>query len=784
MRKVICFCIIAVLTAGCGLTSGGAQTSDQGSPFTVKDSIEMTTFSDPYTRTPGAEAKEAPDGSGFLVVTTRGILRTNTLESSLWCYSRKRVEDFLNGRIKRAPRGRLLLRVVAVPTAEQTNSYGSVITDVEWSNDSRYVFALIEKKHGYLHFYRIDVITRHAQDLTPDADLDVRDASSAAGTVAFLRRVHVPNATPLSNLTSVVRTGQTLFHILFPEEFPNEGAVVEPWIMEVRWHGSSMRYPANPHLYYPIGAVSSFRPTVSPEGDFVLTAMPTAAILPEWRAYRSNATGTRFSSLSPSIERSGRAYDWPWQYALLNVETHRLHPLFNAPVAYTNGYGNALDASWSHSENFILLTNTYLPLRDGEAFQPETVKPCAIAVYTVKSAQVECIAETRFPEGAEHLMSAKFDSSKGRITSVWLRDGKESRTQYERVGSTWTPTTSREELEQPTRLRIYIHQGISVPPTLWAEVGGTAKEIWDPNPQIAGKRLGHAALYVWSDSSGHVWHGGLVTPPTPKPISGFPLVIQTHGFYNEHEFLVDGAYTTGFAAQPLASSGIAVLQMEDRPDKHSRPAIEEANDEVNGIESAIEHLKEDKLIDASKVGIIGFSRTQWYVEKALEHAPELYKAATVIDGVDQSYVSDMLFATDFTLAIRDHDDANGGTPFGPGLNKWFQNAAGFHLDRIDTPLRLEAIGQFSVLGEWETYSSLRQQHKPVDLVEIPNGQHILQKPRERYASEQGNVDWFRFWLQRYERPTREAAEQYKRWEHLRELEDVEKIPNTDASMPN
>jgi hypothetical protein len=79
----------------------------------------------------------------------------------------------------------------------------------------------------------------------------------------------------------------------------------------------------------------------------------------------------------------------------------------------------------------------------------------------------------------------------------------------------------------------------------------------------------------------------------------------------------------------------------------------------------------------------------------------------------------------------------------------------------------------SLLGEWETYSSLLQQGKPVDLIYLPGGQHILQKPLDRYASEQGNVDWFRFWLKGEEDPDPAKVEQYRRWRHLRELQDAE-----------
>jgi hypothetical protein len=35
--------------------------------------------------------------------------------------------------------------------------------------------------------------------------------------------------------------------------------------------------------------------------------------------------------------------------------------------------------------------------------------------------------------------------------------------------------------------------------------------------------------------------------------------------------------------------------------------------------------------------------------------------------------------------------------------------------------------------------------KPVDFIWIPRGMHLLVKPRERLTSQQGDVDWIRFW---------------------------------------
>jgi hypothetical protein len=50
------------------------------------------------------------------------------------------------------------------------------------------------------------------------------------------------------------------------------------------------------------------------------------------------------------------------------------------------------------------------------------------------------------------------------------------------------------------------------------------------------------------------------------------------------------------------------------------------------------------------------------------------------------------------------------------------------------------------------------------------------------ASQQGNVDWFRFWLQGYEDPDSAKTSQYTRWRQLRELRDVNSAAAT--SKPN
>jgi hypothetical protein len=168
------------------------------------------------------------------------------------------------------------------------------------------------------------------------------------------------------------------------------------------------------------------------------------------------------------------------------------------------------------------------------------------------------------------------------------------------------------------------------------------------------------------------------------------------------------------------------------------------------------------------------------VESALIHDPKRFAAATIADGVDASYLQELLF---FTVGTPFHhgEIIYGARPFGEGLRQnWVQRAPGFHLDRIQAPLRIETIGATSLLEEWEIYASLTAQGKPVDLIYFPSGEHILQKPLERLASQQGNVDWFRFWLKGEEDPDPSKAEQYTRWRELRKQQEAA----TSKQKPN
>jgi dipeptidyl aminopeptidase/acylaminoacyl peptidase len=209
-----------------------------------------------------------------------------------------------------------------------------------------------------------------------------------------------------------------------------------------------------------------------------------------------------------------------------------------------------------------------------------------------------------------------------------------------------------------------------------------------------------------------------------------------------------------------------VLQAdEDSKEDHDSP--KEVDREVGRFESAIDDLDAKGLIDRQRVGIIGFSRTCLFVQYMLTHSTYHLAAASVTDGMDGGYFQYLLLFSQFGWS-NPNEAINGGVPWGKGLDSWFRRSPGFNVDKVQTPVRIMAENPSVALFEWEWHAALLRLHKPVEMVMTRNGEHILQKPWERMVSQQGNVDWFAFWLKREEDPDPAKARQYLRWRKLRD----------------
>jgi dipeptidyl aminopeptidase/acylaminoacyl peptidase len=186
--------------------------------------------------------------------------------------------------------------------------------------------------------------------------------------------------------------------------------------------------------------------------------------------------------------------------------------------------------------------------------------------------------------------------------------------------------------------------------------------------------------------------------------------------------------------------------------------------------AAIDQLAREGLVDPTKVGISGYSRTGFFVSKAITDKPESFAAAAIANADPGSLIGYYTYV-DYVIPAYIKNAGNvfaGAPPYGDDLQKWLQRAPGFRTDRIRAPVLISAADPQHLISLWGLYAPLRDQGKPVELQYMRSGQHTLTKPLQKLAHQEMLVDWFDFWLNGHEDGDEAKAEEYRRWRQMRE----------------
>jgi dipeptidyl aminopeptidase/acylaminoacyl peptidase len=335
------------------------------------------------------------------------------------------------------------------------------------------------------------------------------------------------------------------------------------------------------------------------------------------------------------------------------------------------------------------------------------------------------------------------------------------------------------------------YQRSDIPPELRLHKSGMT-EAWASvrlNPQFTEVLFAPSKRFQWKTASGVPMDGSLLVPSDYDASKRYPLVIQTKP--EQSAFVCDAgsSHMPSFAPQPMASQGLLYLSMEALDRSAQYPSgypgnIGEAVFYADVWDSAVRELDRKGVIDPSKVGIIGFSRSGWFTEFALVHGLTHFAAATASDNIQYSLGEYWL--SNSSRATVPLDAAYGGPPYGATLQNWMKYSISFNVDKIHTPLLMEVMGDGvsdEMIGgsptnlsvRYEIVTALNRLRRPVELYYYPHDGHQPEHPRARLASLQRNIDWYRFWLQGYERPSPEDADQYERWRELRRLRDEDRL---------
>lgn len=303
---------------------------------------------------------------------------------------------------------------------------------------------------------------------------------------------------------------------------------------------------------------------------------------------------------------------------------------------------------------------------------------------------------------------------------------------------------------------------------------GRMETLVDVNPEFRGIRFTEVEKLEWQDAFGNETFGHLVYPADYQKGRRYPLVIVQ---YNSRGFLKGGTGNE-YPIHLLAAKGFAVLSF-DRPsdwqnlgkipvglewEKKEWEGAYEKRRALTALEIIIDRLDERGIIDPDRVGITGLSDGAETLYFSLIHS-DRFAAAVASSG---SWGHSIYYLTGETY-LRDYLPEVGlGRPGGPDDRYWAEHAISLNTDKVRAPLLIHTADHELLAGAVETYMSLKEAGKPVEMFVFPDEYHIKWQPRHRLNIYRRNVQWMKFWLQGVEDPDPVDPEQYARWCELRE----------------
>lgn len=302
--------------------------------------------------------------------------------------------------------------------------------------------------------------------------------------------------------------------------------------------------------------------------------------------------------------------------------------------------------------------------------------------------------------------------------------------------------------------RLMVSESINDPPRLVAISRDQSRRVVlsDPNAWIRGRSKGRVEPISGIDALGRAWEGGLMYPPEFKRGDRYPVLLQTHGF--EKNVFSPHGVSVNFPGQALAAFGVIVLSVDEGGRDLEGAKVE--------YESAIDDLQRRGLIDPTKVGVIGWSRSGTNLAYLLTHTSRSYAAAAFADTGGFGY---WWYMMESPLIQRTFEEDYGGAPFGPGLDAWRKTTPDFNLERNHAPTLMWEAG--SPVGLWDWYSGMKHFNVPVEMWVLKNGAHEVRDIDQQIQTNQLFVDWFRFWLRGEEDTDAAKTEQYRRWRNMK-----------------
>lgn len=725
MRSVLRPTLAALLFAG----SAFAGTPSNPAPG-AREVIEFKQIVQPINQAEdGLRDQVSPDGKRVFIVTREADLARdrNRYEIQLMDIA----PDHLAAQHVPGP-----ITVFSAEAVHDNDASHPAVQNVQWHGDGTLVF-LARLDTEMFQVYRLDLQTRELVQLTHETNLIVSyDASRDLGRLVYAAQV--PNPPLPEGEHAVVVGSQSFWEVKFGQhDLGSQDRLFRYFVVDV-----ALRRPPRPLGGAFTGGGTTPTVSISPDGRWALLPRYEIDRLDDWeRKYpiiaalsKSNAS----SHHSDPLHYFSNPRDWvPRRMMAWRLEDGTEQSVVDAPDD-VHGPMVRPDRLWQGAGGSVVIAGTHLP----QAADGTTPPASQIIEYWPDQQRWVPIAA----------LQDRFEDAHPLRDGFFVLDGRKRREFHRQADGRWHEAAGEPAPRtQGSAWILRLIQGLNQPPDLFASgpAGQTRRLTW-LNPQFDARSWGTMQPYGWQDAAGRHWNGGLLSSLATEGNGPRPLLIQTYGFSPDRFYLdgpndFDGA-TSGFAGRAFLREGILVLAMPwkaaDAPAEGDHRALQTFN---AGVKGAIDALVKAGRVDASKVGIIGWSATGERVLNLVTFGDVPIRAASMIDGDANTLFNLTVSYGSWDGIWARVEDINEGLPFGSGLAAWVRNEPTLHTDCIHSAMRIETYGPW-VLPNWDIYGLLRRQYKAAEMIVIPGGTHQLATPGDRMASLQGNVDWYAFWL--------------------------------------
>lgn len=737
----------------------------------VRDVVEFTKIVQPVNRDADEFHRQiSPDGSRAFIVTRQSNVTTDRNHYEIQLLS---LDD---GQLAtgRPPAPQI---VFSFDSDDDHFLADMAVKQVRWHDDRTLLF-MGRMEDGVNQAYRLDIVTRKVTRLThettPIVSFDI-----ARDQRRIVYAVQVSNPPMKDGAKSIVIGNQSFWSVKWGQQrLVSQLRMYRFYVADL---GSSEKPRA---LGEPFFEGNTAKPTVSisPDGRW--------ALLPRYDRDRTLAWSREYPLLGEVVSQYARSLETdPLNYysntmaraarrmTAWRLDDGREQTIVDAPDDAMPGSSQyRSDRLWQGNGQSVILAGTHLPkAADGGGSTASHV-----IEYWPDAGRWQVVGR----------MGGRVESAEPTAEGFLVTDGG-TRRRFQRVDAGgWREVldTAGKKAAGP-KWSLKVRQALNEPPDVVAEgPSGQTVRMTRLNPQFNTRTWGVMKTRSWSDPKGREWVGGLMSPEDAGRRGRLPLVIQNY-VYDPEGFYLDGpnvsyGFSSAYPGRAFVREGVLVLAMSYQPRKGSTATDRYArlHQYYEGVRAAIDGLVKEGLVDPARIGIIGFSHTGELTLNLVTFTDIPIRAATLADG-DTNTLFNYAVAFGFG-AWENMETTNRGLPFGPTRDQWLRNDPALNTDCVRAALRIESYGA-PVYGNYDIYSMLRRQYKPVEMVLIPGGAHSLSTPSERMISLQGNLDWYLFWLKGEKRATPFLAgetaaslqAQYEAWDQMEKMKaDVDAKP--------